>query len=96
MEEGFDLCQQLQNVEVGQGSRPRQPITIASSGKLGRCRCIRPIRKTEAGHNAPLRMKDVVWVTNERQEEWHVATSAPIDCPWQQLELTGIDTNSDM
>lgn len=34
VEEGFDLCQQLQNVEVGQGSRPRQPITIASCGKL--------------------------------------------------------------
>ncbi|KAL0029406.1 hypothetical protein WJX77_005097 [Trebouxia sp. C0004] len=32
--EGFDLCQQLQNAEVGQGSRPRQPITVASCGKL--------------------------------------------------------------
>ena len=34
VDEGFDLCQRLQNVEVGQGARPRQPITIASCGKL--------------------------------------------------------------
>ena len=32
--EGFDICQDLQNVEVGAGARPRQPITIKSSGKL--------------------------------------------------------------
>lgn len=32
--EGYDLCQKLQNVEVGAGARPRQPITIADSGKL--------------------------------------------------------------
>ena len=32
--EGFDICQDLQNVEVAAGARPRQPITIKSSGKL--------------------------------------------------------------
>ncbi|KAL3160485.1 hypothetical protein ABBQ32_010796 [Trebouxia sp. C0010 RCD-2024] len=32
--EGYDICQKLQNVEVGAGARPRQPITIMDSGKL--------------------------------------------------------------
>lgn len=32
--EGYDLCEQLQNVEVGAGARPKKPITIQSSGKL--------------------------------------------------------------
>lgn len=32
--EGFEFCQKLQSVEVGAGSRPRQPITITNSGKL--------------------------------------------------------------
>ena len=32
--EGFEFCQKLQSVEVGAGSRPRQPVTITDSGKL--------------------------------------------------------------
>lgn len=32
--EGFEFCQKLQSVEVGPGSRPRQPVTITDSGKL--------------------------------------------------------------
>ena len=32
--EGFEFCQKLQSVEVGTGSRPRQPVTITDSGKL--------------------------------------------------------------
>lgn len=75
VEEGFDLCQQLQNVEVGQGSRPRQPITIASCGKLWGAAASRQLGQQRLGTMVHQGWSMLFgFITNERR-----------DCMLQQL-----------